>query len=82
MKLRNMRLGALAAASVMALTACAGAAETTTSASPTQTFDETAETIQYGLLAGKPYDGEEITFVICCQGAAQFQAWRDRKSVV
>lgn len=76
MKLRKMRLGVLAAASVMALTACAGAAETTTSASPTETFDETAETIQYGLLAGKPYDGEEITFVICCQGAAQFQAWR------
>lgn len=76
MKLKMLRLGGLVAASILTLTACAGAGEPAPTASPTETFDAQAETIQYGLLAGKPYDGEEITFVICCQAAAQFQAWR------
>lgn len=76
MKTKRFLKGALAAAAAVVLTACSGTSETTPTATPTQTFDESAETIQYGLLAGKPFDGEEITFVICCQGAAQFQAWR------
>lgn len=76
MKTMKTRLGALAAASVLALAACAGETTTAPAPAPAPDFDATAETIQYGLLAGKPYDGEEITFIICCQGAAQFQAWR------
>ena len=32
--------------------------------------------LPYGLTPGKPYDGTELTFLICCPGAAQFQVWR------
>ena len=32
--------------------------------------------LPYGLTPGKPYDGTELTFLICCAGAAQFQVWR------
>lgn len=33
--------------------------------------------LPYGLKEGKPYDGTELTFLICCPGAKQFLAWRD-----
>ena len=29
------------------------------------------------MLPGKPYDGTELTFLICCPAAAQFAAWAD-----
>ena len=32
--------------------------------------------LPYGLTPGKPYAGTELTFLICCEGAAQFQVWR------
>ena len=32
--------------------------------------------LPYGLTPGKPYAGTEVTFLICCEGAAQFQVWR------
>ncbi|MEM7117664.1 MAG: sugar ABC transporter substrate-binding protein [Chloroflexota bacterium] len=35
------------------------------------------ETLPYGLEPGKPFDGTELTFLICCPGAAQFAAWAD-----
>ncbi|MFK7800997.1 MAG: ABC transporter substrate-binding protein [Anaerolineae bacterium] len=35
------------------------------------------EELPYGLEAGKPFDGTELTFLICCPGAAQFAAWAD-----
>ncbi|MEM8858468.1 MAG: extracellular solute-binding protein, partial [Chloroflexota bacterium] len=38
---------------------------------------EVEEELPYGLEAGKPYDGTELTFLICCPGAAQFAAWAD-----
>ena len=33
--------------------------------------------LPYGLEEGKPYDGTELTFLICCPGAKQFIAWRE-----
>ena len=33
--------------------------------------------LPYGLLPDKPYDGTEITFLICCPAAAQFAAWAE-----
>ena len=38
---------------------------------------EMEEELPYGLLPGKPYDGTELTFLICCPAAAQFAAWAD-----
>ncbi len=38
---------------------------------------EVEEELPYGLLPGKPYDGTELTFLICCPAAAQFAAWAD-----
>lgn len=35
-----------------------------------------AAALPFGLTPGKPYDGTELTFLICCEGAAQFQVWR------
>jgi multiple sugar transport system substrate-binding protein len=35
------------------------------------------EELPYGLLPDRPYDGTEITFLICCPAAAQFAAWAD-----
>jgi multiple sugar transport system substrate-binding protein len=35
------------------------------------------EELPYGLLPGKPYEGTELTFLICCVTAAQFAAWGD-----
>jgi multiple sugar transport system substrate-binding protein len=35
-----------------------------------------ANALPYGLTPGKPYEGTELTFLICCEGAAQFQVWR------
>ena len=31
--------------------------------------------LPYGLKEGKPYDGTELTFLICCPAAKQFAAW-------
>lgn len=78
MRTKRSLMSALAAISIAGLAACSSAADTSSSETEEAVPppDQTEETIQYGLLAGKPYDGEEITFVICCQGAAQFQAWR------
>lgn len=33
-----------------------------------------AEELPFGLLPGKPYDGTELNFLICCNTAAQFHA--------
>ena len=33
--------------------------------------------LPFGLLPDKPYDGTEITFLICCPAAAQFAAWAE-----
>lgn len=58
----------------LALSACSGASD-----EPGEAFErpgEDAERIEYGLLADKPYDGTELTFLVCCPQAAQFQAWR------
>ena len=33
--------------------------------------------LPHGLKDGKPYDGTELTFLICCPGAKQFVAWRE-----
>ncbi|MEM7035141.1 MAG: sugar ABC transporter substrate-binding protein [Chloroflexota bacterium] len=38
---------------------------------------EVEETLPYGLKPGKPYEGTELTFLICCPAAAQFAAWAD-----
>lgn len=38
---------------------------------------EAEETLPYGLESGKPFEGTELTFLICCPGAAQFAAWAD-----
>ena len=35
------------------------------------------EELPYGLLPGKPFDGTELTFLICCPAAAQFINWAD-----
>lgn len=35
-----------------------------------------ANALPYGLTPGKPFEGTELTFLICCEGAAQFQVWR------
>lgn len=40
-------------------------------------YDASAETIEHGLLADKPYDGEDITFLICCPTAGQFVKWNE-----
>lgn len=42
-----------------------------------QSGADSAEGLPYGLKGGKPYDGTELTFLICCPGAAQFAAWAD-----
>ncbi|WP_420628492.1 ABC transporter substrate-binding protein [Candidatus Leptofilum sp.] len=36
------------------------------------------EELPYGLTPGKPYDGTEINFLICCPTTAQFVAWSER----
>lgn len=46
-------------------------------AEPSETTEPAVETLEYGLLAGKPYDGTELTFLICCPAAAQFLAWQE-----
>ena len=35
---------------------------------------EMAEALPFGLKPGKPYDGTELNFLICCNTAAQFHA--------
>ena len=32
--------------------------------------------LPYGLKEGKPYEGTELTFLICCPTAKQFEAWK------
>ncbi|MEM7128401.1 MAG: extracellular solute-binding protein [Chloroflexota bacterium] len=39
--------------------------------------DVDMEELPYGLMSGKPYDGTELTFLICCPAAAQFAVWAD-----
>lgn len=39
--------------------------------------DNGGEPLPYGLKSGKPYDGTELTFLICCNTAAQFIGWED-----
>ncbi len=40
--------------------------------------EEPAEELPYGLTAGKPYDGTEINFLICCPTTPQFVSWSER----
>lgn len=58
----------------LALNACSGGPDAQKDAAGLPGDD--AETVEYGLFAGKPYDGTTLTFLICCPQAAQFQAWR------
>lgn len=37
-------------------------------------------TIEYGLQAGKPYNGTQITFLICCADTPQYRAWQAKTS--
>ena len=36
------------------------------------------EELPYGLTPGKPYDGTELNFLVCCLGAAQFYALSEK----
>jgi multiple sugar transport system substrate-binding protein len=82
MKRRTKILAVIATAVSLTLAACSSrttpidSSSSVTSASGSSPATAEAPTIEYGLLADKPYDGEAITFVICCQAAAQFAAWR------
>lgn len=75
------RFFALLAVLIFALAACAPAPTDTptdqAASESAMTADEAMEDLPYGLKAGKPYDGTELTFLICCPTAAQFAAWAD-----
>ncbi len=69
---------------VMLSTACAGSGTESAGTNETEGTSEGSdeskpeeETLQNGITAGKPYDGTELTFLICCETAAQFRVWRD-----
>lgn len=72
---RRLRITLTALAAAFAMAACSGGGTSGGNGNPTGP-DPDAETIEHGLLANKPYDGTELTFVVCCPQAAQFQAWR------
>ena len=42
--------------------------------------EEMMEELPYGLMAGKPYDGTELNFLICCATAPQFAALNARSA--
>ena len=48
------------------------------SADDEEMADEEMEELPYGLTPGKPYDGTEINFLICCPTTGQFAAWATR----
>lgn len=56
----------------------ADATEEELAAAEARAAEAEAATVElpYGLTPGKPYEGTEVTFLICCEGAAQFQVWR------